>query len=144
MSISRRAALKLSLLASGGLTLMGIFKFLSYQQPPKRPVRVTLGEPQTYPIGSLTYVPQIEAWVIRDEAGLYALSAQCTHLGCKVAEAGSGFKCPCHGSRFGLDGAILNGPAAEPLEHIQLSLLPENVLQIDRSVKVPPGQRLSL
>jgi cytochrome b6-f complex iron-sulfur subunit len=144
MSISRRAALKISLLASGGLTLMGIFKFLTYQQPPKRPTRVTLGGPETYPMGSVTYVPQIEAWVIRDEAGLYALSAECTHLGCKVAEADLGFKCPCHGSRFGLNGAILNGPAAEPLEHIQLSLLPENVLQIDRSVKVPPDQRLSL
>jgi len=39
-----------------------------------------------------------------------------------VAMASMGFndaektwECPCHGSRFGTDGALLQGPAAEPL-----------------------------
>ena len=28
--------------------------------------------------------------------------------------------CPCHGSHFGIDGAVLNGPALYPLEEVEL------------------------
>ncbi|MFD3747521.1 ubiquinol-cytochrome c reductase iron-sulfur subunit [Nocardia sp. NPDC058633] len=44
------------------------------------------------------------------------LSSTCTHAGCKVATVAEGtINCPCHGSRFGLDGAVRGGPASEPL-----------------------------
>jgi len=54
----------------------------------------------------------------RDESGaLHCLSPVCTHLGCDVAfnDAEKTWDCPCHGSRFTTDGAVLNGPAREPL-----------------------------
>lgn len=41
----------------------------------------------------------------------------CTHGACAVeyrAQAGD-FRCPCHGSRFGPEGKVLQGPATEPL-----------------------------
>ncbi len=41
--------------------------------------------------------------------------ARCTHAGCAVAVKNGGIECPCHGSRFTLDGAVERGPAAEPL-----------------------------
>ena len=49
---------------------------------------------------------------------LHAVSATCTHLGCVVHwnDAEGSWDCPCHGSRFGIDGQVLNGPAVEPLE----------------------------
>ena len=53
--------------------------------------------------------------VYRDEHGaLHSLSAVCTHLGCIVHwnSLEGTWDCPCHGSRFGTDGRVLNGPAA--------------------------------
>jgi len=49
---------------------------------------------------------------------LQAVSAVCTHLGCLVRfnEAERSWDCPCHGSRFGLDGEVLQGPAVQALE----------------------------
>jgi glycine/D-amino acid oxidase-like deaminating enzyme/nitrite reductase/ring-hydroxylating ferredoxin subunit len=61
--------------------------------------------------------------VYRDPAGdLHAVSATCTHLGCIVHfnDAERSWDCPCHGSRFGTDGAVLNGPAVEALEPREL------------------------
>jgi Rieske Fe-S protein len=57
--------------------------------------------------------------VYRDERGeLTALSARCTHLGCIVRfnSAERTWDCPCHGSRFGLDGEVIEGPAVHRLE----------------------------
>ena len=55
----------------------------------------------------------------RDEDGqLHAVSLTCTHLGCHVTwnAAERSWDCPCHGSRFGVDGEVLHGPAVRPLE----------------------------
>jgi Rieske Fe-S protein len=57
--------------------------------------------------------------VYRDHEGeVHALSAICTHQGCQVAfnAVERTWDCPCHGSRFDLDGAVLDGPAMKPLE----------------------------
>lgn len=57
----------------------------------------------------------------RDDAGaLHAVSAVCTHLGCIVSfnDAEKSWDCPCHGSRFAPDGAILQGPANKPLSRV--------------------------
>lgn len=62
--------------------------------------------------------------VYRDESGqLFAVSAVCTHLGCIVAfnDAERSWDCPCHGSRFTPDGAIIQGPATTPLEQRRLA-----------------------
>ncbi|QGU06911.1 Gamma-glutamylputrescine oxidoreductase [Corynebacterium occultum] len=52
-----------------------------------------------------------------DDGTLYAVSSRCTHLGCQVAwnAAERSWDCPCHASRFTVDGEILNGPATRPL-----------------------------
>jgi glycine/D-amino acid oxidase-like deaminating enzyme/nitrite reductase/ring-hydroxylating ferredoxin subunit len=54
----------------------------------------------------------------RDRAGrLHLRSGICTHMGCAVTwnQLDSTWDCPCHGSRFRLDGAVLSGPADQPL-----------------------------
>lgn len=53
-----------------------------------------------------------------DEDGTpHEVSPSCTHMGCLVAfnRAEREWECPCHGSRFALDGAVLQGPATLPL-----------------------------
>ncbi len=60
-----------------------------------------------------------QAAVSRDDSGrLHKVSARCTHLGCIVDwnTAERTWDCPCHGSRFGPDGRVLQGPAVAPLE----------------------------
>jgi Rieske Fe-S protein len=53
-----------------------------------------------------------------DDGALHAVSSRCTHLGCQVVwnAAERTWDCPCHASRFDVDGEVLNGPAVEPLE----------------------------
>jgi glycine/D-amino acid oxidase-like deaminating enzyme/nitrite reductase/ring-hydroxylating ferredoxin subunit len=55
----------------------------------------------------------------RDHDGsLHAVSPTCTHLGCEVTfnTAERTWDCPCHGSRFDIDGRVLEGPALTDLE----------------------------
>ncbi|MBT9315135.1 QcrA and Rieske domain-containing protein [Leptothoe spongobia] len=56
--------------------------------------------------------------VIRDPDnadGVIALNSMCTHQGCGVEWKDNAFACPCHGSKFNIDGSVANGPATEPL-----------------------------
>lgn len=45
-----------------------------------------------------------------------ALTAVCTHFGCTIVRYDNQiYECPCHGSRFGVNGNVIRGPAASPL-----------------------------
>jgi glycine/D-amino acid oxidase-like deaminating enzyme/nitrite reductase/ring-hydroxylating ferredoxin subunit len=78
---------------------------------------------------SLDEVPRGEGRLVRqgtrkvaayrdDEDTLHVVSAVCTHLGCQVSwnSAERSWDCPCHGSRFDVDGEVLQGPAVRGLE----------------------------
>lgn len=57
--------------------------------------------------------------VYRDPEGFtHELSAICPHSGCVVQwnQTELSWDCPCHGSRYGIDGQVLNGPGVTPLE----------------------------
>ncbi|MGQ0480250.1 MAG: FAD-dependent oxidoreductase [Pseudonocardia sp.] len=77
-------------------------------------------------------IPRGEARVIRSgtdrtgvyrdgDGGLHGVSMRCTHLGCLVRfnAAETSWDCPCHGSRFDVDGEVLEGPAVNPLPRRQ-------------------------
>jgi Rieske Fe-S protein len=59
-----------------------------------------------------------------DANTLAACSAICTHRGCTVEYDGNAkeWSCPCHGSRFALDGRVTHGPAKTPLEQFTAAL----------------------
>lgn len=52
-----------------------------------------------------------------DDGTLHCVSVTCTHLGCQVTfnTAERTWDCPCHGSRFDLQGHVIQGPAVEDL-----------------------------
>lgn len=68
------------------------------------------------PVGSGVIVDEVV--VTQPSAGVFkGFSSTCTHAGCAVSEvAGGTINCPCHGSKFNLDGTVANGPATKPLE----------------------------
>lgn len=63
----------------------------------------------------------------RDEDGaLHAVDPACSHIKCTVAWNASerSWDCPCHGSRFAADGAVLTAPARKPLQRITITDAP--------------------
>jgi Rieske Fe-S protein len=69
------------------------------------------------PVGGGKILPDEEIVITQPSPGKFmAFSAVCTHQGCLVDKvAGGTIDCPCHGSKFKLDGSVANGPAAAPL-----------------------------
>jgi glycine/D-amino acid oxidase-like deaminating enzyme/nitrite reductase/ring-hydroxylating ferredoxin subunit len=67
--------------------------------------------------------------LFKDEHGeLHAINPVCTHMKCSVAfnNAEQTWDCPCHGSRFSIEGQMLTGPASHDLEKIEIRALIEH------------------
>lgn len=85
------------------------------QFAPHVPLRVPLG------VNAQGQNPTGGAWIIQHSATSYtAFDMHCTHLSCPYNWTGGTsptgvFACPCHGSVFAKDGAVINGPAFIPL-----------------------------
>jgi Rieske Fe-S protein len=81
------------------------------------------------PVGSGVIVDDIV--VTQPSAGVFkGLSATCTHQGCTVSEvAGGTINCPCHGSKFNLDGSVANGPASRPLAAEPISVRGDSIVR---------------
>ena len=78
-------------------------------------------EDLAYGEGAVVSVDGTRAAAYRDGDGvLHAVSPTCTHMGCEVRfnPAERSWDCPCHGSRFAVDGAVLEGPAVKPLKPV--------------------------
>ena len=57
-------------------------------------------------------------WVVKTGDKTVAFAPSCTHLGCAYHwnDEIQSFLCPCHSSVFALDGTVVSGPAARPLD----------------------------
>jgi len=54
-----------------------------------------------------------EIGIYEDETGIYSVYTKCPHMGCRLQfnEIEKTWDCPCHASRFDIDGKCISGPA---------------------------------
>lgn len=80
--------------------------------------------------------------VSRDDSGLYAYSAICTHAECvlELQDAFGAARCPCHAATFDGNGLVTSGPAPIPLQHYAVVICGRRVY-VDRATLVPPHTR---
>lgn len=123
------------------------------------PRKFKIGLPVGFSDG-ITYLEDRRLFVGRDQQGIYAISAVCTHLGCtvksvnlnqpetvkiggKLTQVGQEFHCPCHGSKYYGDGTNYAGPAPRPLDWFRLDVSPDDgQIVVDSSETVHHDFRL--
>ncbi len=141
---SRREFLSLSWRVLGVLAV-GEGAYLGLKYLASRPTdgvfgeEVTAGKVEDFPPGTITPFFNARFFLVRfEDGGFLALYVKCTHLACVVNwdEDKGRFLCPCHGSQFERNGAVINPPAPRPLDRF-----PVTIDDKDR-VKVDTGQRI--
>ncbi len=110
------------------------------------PSSFRVGPPEDYPVNSVTTLQDQLTYLVRTPQGFYAESQICQHLGCITAWHPNAnlIECPCHGSLYNKDGAIVRGPTPRPLPHYAMRLMPDGTLMIDKSDIVPMAQILKI
>jgi cytochrome b6-f complex iron-sulfur subunit len=106
------------------------------------PTTFKAGSPLDYPEGTVRFNKQHRAYVIGTGNGVYALSAVCTHLGCitRFVSDEDVIACPCHGSRYDLQGDVIHGPAPRSLPWLEVEKDAGGTLVVDTSVVIPHGK----
>jgi cytochrome b6-f complex iron-sulfur subunit len=126
--------------AAGGAAVLSA-DFLRPRVLFEPPTRFTAGFAESFDVGQLVTSEAYHAYVVRRHDGFRALSSVCTHLGCvtRYQPGEEIIACPCHGSRFSLDGEVLAGPAPRPLPWLQMALSSRGEIEVDTAVEVPEG-----
>lgn len=132
---------KIALASLGVAAVGGVRVLIGYMSPNvlfEPPTRFHAGVPDSYPVNSVTFIPDQLVYIMRSQEGMWALSAICTHLGCitQWKPDANMIACPCHGSKFRRNGAKIEGPAPRPLPRVSLTLAADGELVVDKSETV--------
>jgi len=87
--------------------------------------------------------------------GYHVLSAACTHEDCTVRRLDKNSRtmnCPCHGSRYNIDGTVERTPANQPLRALAFRATPDGYLDIEmpdvfyemHAVRTPAQNRVEI
>jgi cytochrome b6-f complex iron-sulfur subunit len=142
--ITRRKVLawitSMGLLGSAVVSVFSNLVFIKPRATYGQPNRFSIGTPDDFPPGTRIALGQERVAIVREGNKLAAISITCTHLGCIVGVADTGFACPCHGSRFDQDGNVTGGPAPKALPWYELTLAPNGELEVDKGKEITPGK----
>jgi cytochrome b6-f complex iron-sulfur subunit len=145
---TRRDFLAWTGLGACALTTVGaavtVMDFLEPKVLFEPPTTFKAGNVADFPEGTVRFNAEQKTYIIGTAAGVFALSAVCTHLGCITRHKSSEgvIACPCHGSVFDLEGNVLHGPAPQSLPWFEVRVDANGNLMVDTSVVVPHGKVL--
>lgn len=109
-----------------------------------QPAIFQIGKPDEFPPGTRIAREAERICIVREGNRVAAISTTCTHLGCSVSIADTGFSCPCHGSHYDQDGNVTGGPAPKPLPWFHVTLAPNGEIEVDKNTTVEPGTYLNV
>lgn len=95
------------LLHDAGMSMKGLWKG-AFHCPKETAASLPNGH------GGIVTINRMRYACYRDENGeLHSISAKCPHMGCELTwnPDEKSWDCPCHGSRFDVDGNLLDNPA---------------------------------
>lgn len=130
---SRRTVLACAGLGIAATTLTACSTYGDKPQPqsaaPSGGAPAALAATADVPVGSGVILDDVV--LTQPTAGVFkAFSVRCPHAGCSVSEITDGnIVCPCHGSRFDLEGAVVNGPAASALSPKAVTVQGDSIVE---------------
>jgi len=120
-----------------GFSLLGFLRSAFPRVLFQPPATFKAGFPADYAVGEVSekFKQDQRVWIVREEEGIFAIFAKCTHLGCtpRWLAAENKFKCPCHGSGFYKSGLNFEGPAPRPLDRLKVNVGDDGQLVVDKS-----------
>jgi cytochrome b6-f complex iron-sulfur subunit len=138
--------------AAGALGIAGLgamvvtYRYLSPNALFEPSTTFRAGNPDLYPVNSVTFNQDQQVYIVRIQEGFYAVSAVCTHLGCitQWKPDANLIACPCHGSKFKSDGTKVEGPAPRSLPHFSVTLTADGELLVNKMETIKPEQALKV
>jgi cytochrome b6-f complex iron-sulfur subunit len=141
--MTRRKALSwltgMGLFGSAIITVFSNLVFIKPRATYGQPNRFSVGKAEDFPPGARVSLDVRRVCIVREGDRMAAISTTCTHLGCIVSVAETGFACPCHGSHYDQDGNVTSGPAPKALPWFQVSLAPNGDLIVDKDTEIEAG-----
>jgi Rieske Fe-S protein len=115
MSLSRRALLAEASRAAAVAGTAAVGLLGAHAARPKPPSIDPADIDPTLTVPTATQ----DLFLVPEPGRVVAFTRRCPHLGCRLnLDAGAGFVCPCHGSRFDRKGQRLEGPAVQNLSMV--------------------------
>ena len=138
--VQRLPVLSAGLAASASVAMIGGCASAPYLVPQLTPRGLSLDASELGPDGDASVqAPDMARpiYIRRSASGsLTAVLASCTHRGCQPEPVGDRLECPCHGSQFSFEGAVLGGPAERPLTRYEVTEMDGEIV-----VRIPGGAR---